>query len=62
MNEFKSWLQSKTIWMALVAIAPIVSKYIGFDVEATMNDLVTVVGCIGVIWFRITAKQVLKFK
>jgi hypothetical protein len=48
--------------MALVVIAPVIGKYIGFDLEATMNDIVTIVGTIGVIYFRITAKKALKLK
>jgi uncharacterized membrane protein len=62
MENVKSWLESKTIWMALVVMAPVVSNYIGFDFGATLNDLVTIAGSIGVIYFRITAKKALKVK
>jgi len=37
MNDFKSWLESKTIWAAIVMIAPVISRLIGFDVEATLQ-------------------------
>lgn len=60
MQDTKSWLQSKTIWMALVAIAPLLSSKVGFDLPATLNDVLEIVGIAGVIWFRITAKTALK--
>ena len=60
MNDFKSWLESKTIWMALVALAPLVSEKLGFDFGATLNDVLTIVGVLGVIWFRIKATKAIK--
>jgi hypothetical protein len=60
MNEFKNWFESKTLWMALVAIAPILSKYLGFDVGETLQDFITIVGIIGAMWFRISATKSLK--
>lgn len=60
MNDFKSWLQSKTVWAAIVIIAPVISRLVGFDVEATLQDLVTIAGTAAVIYFRITATTKLK--
>lgn len=60
MNNFKSWLESKTIWAAIVMIAPVISRLIGFDVEATLQDLLTIAGSVAVIYFRITATKALK--
>ena len=60
MNDFKSWLQSKTIWAAILIIAPVISRLVGFDVEATLQDLVTIAGTAAVIYFRITATKALK--
>lgn len=55
MTDFKSWLESRTIWAALVVLAPLASKILGFDVGATLNDLLTIVGLVGVVYFRIKA-------
>lgn len=57
MNEFKSWLQSRTIWMALVAAAPILTSLLGFDMGATLSDILTIVGTVGAIYFRIKATK-----
>jgi hypothetical protein len=58
--DIKSWLQSRTIWAALVALAPIATKLLGFDVDATLNDILTIAGIAGVIYFRINATTKLK--
>lgn len=58
--DVKSWLQSRTIWSALIALAPIATKLLGFDVSATLNDILTIVGIAGVIYFRIKATASLK--
>lgn len=55
MTDFKSWLQSRTIWMALVAAAPVLTGVVGFDLGATLNDVLSIVGLVGVIYFRIKA-------
>jgi hypothetical protein len=60
MMDIKSWLQSRTIWAALVALAPIATKLLGFDVDATLNDILTIAGIAGVIYFRINATTKLK--
>ena len=60
MMDIKSWLQSRTIWAALVALAPIATKLLGFDVDATLNDILTIAGLAGVIYFRINATTKLK--
>jgi hypothetical protein len=60
MMDVKSWLQSRTIWAALVALAPIATKLLGFDVDATLNDILTIAGIVGVIYFRIKATSTLK--
>jgi hypothetical protein len=57
MTDVKSWLQSRTIWAVLLTIAPFLSKVLGFDFGATMNDVLTLVGAAAAIYFRITATQ-----
>lgn len=60
MEQVKSWLESKTIWAAVVVIAPAISRMIGFDVEATIHDLITIAGAASVIYFRIKASKLIK--
>jgi hypothetical protein len=60
MMDIKSWLQSRTIWAALIILAPIATKFLGFDVSATLNDILTIAGIAGVIYFRIKATSTLK--
>lgn len=60
MTDFKSWLQSKTIWSALVALAPLLADKLGFDVNATLADILQVAGIAGAIYFRITATTKIK--
>lgn len=57
MTDVKSWLQSRTIWAILVTIAPFLSKMLGFDLGATMEDVLTIVGAGAAIYFRVTATQ-----
>ena len=57
MTDFKSWLQSKTLWSILVMLAPMISKFCGFDFGATLNDILTIAGASGAIYGRATAKQ-----
>lgn len=57
MNDVKSWLQSKTIWSILVSIAPFLSRILGFDVDATLADILTIAGAAGAIYFRVSATQ-----
>jgi len=60
MTDIKSWIQSKTIWSVLVTVAPFLSKLVGFDIDATLADVLTIAGAVGAIYFRITAKASLK--
>lgn len=60
MTDVKSWIQSKTIWMILVSLTPTISKLLGFDFGATMDDLLTVAGAAAAIYFRISASTKLK--
>ena len=62
MTDFKSWLQSKTLWSVLVMVAPLISKLAGFDVDATLTDILTVVGAAGAIYGRVTATKKLAGK
>ena len=57
MGDVKSWLQSKTIWMILVTISPFLSKLVGFDFGATLDDVLTIAGAVGAIYFRIKASD-----
>jgi len=57
MGDVKSWLQSKTIWMILVTISPFLSKLVGFDFGATLDDVLTIAGAIGAIYFRVKASD-----
>jgi len=60
MTDVKSWLQSKTIWSILVTLSPLLSKMFGFDLGATLDDVLTIAGAVGAIYFRITASEKLK--
>lgn len=60
MTDLKSWLQSRTIWSVLVSVAPFLSKLVGFDIDATLADVLTIVGAAGAIYFRVTASTKLK--
>ena len=60
MTDVKSWIQSKTIWSVLVTLAPIISRLAGFDVDATLADILTIAGAAGAIYFRVTASTKLK--
>jgi hypothetical protein len=60
MNDLKSWLESKTIWAVLVTLSPMLSRLAGFDVDATLADILTVVGAVGAIWFRVKATKAIK--
>lgn len=60
MTDVKSWIQSKTIWSVLVMLAPLISKTVGFDVDATLTDILTIAGAVGAIYFRVSASQKLK--
>lgn len=60
MTDVKSWIQSRTIWAILLVLAPILSKMVGYDIEATMADILTIAGAVGAIYFRFTAKAALK--
>ena len=62
MTDFKSWLQSRTIWMVLVTLTPFLSKLLGFDLGATMDDILTIVGAVGAIYFRISATEKVSVK
>ena len=62
MTDFKSWLSSRTIWMVLVTISPFLSKLLGFDLGATMDDILTIAGAVGAIYFRINATKQVKLK
>ena len=60
MTDVKSWLQSKTIWSVLVTLSPLLTKFLGFDMGDTLNDVLTIAGAVGAIYFRISATQKLK--
>jgi len=57
MKDVKSWLQSRTIWAVLVTLSPILTQVLGFDMDATLADILTVVGAGAAIYFRITATK-----
>lgn len=62
MTDVKSWLQSKTIWSVLVTLSPLLTKVLGFDLGATMDDILTIAGAVGAIYFRVTATSKLSVK
>lgn len=62
MTDVKSWLQSKTIWSVLVTLSPLLTKLLGFDLGATMDDILTIAGAVGAIYFRVTATSKLSVK
>lgn len=55
MTDVKSWIQSKTIWMILVSLTPTISKLLGFDFGATLDDVLAIAGAVGAIYFRVKA-------
>lgn len=57
MNDIKSWLQSRTIWAALVALSPVALQAFGFDLNAMLADVLTVAGALAAIYFRIKATK-----
>jgi hypothetical protein len=57
MKDVKSWLQSRTIWAVLVTLSPILTQVLGFNMDATLADILTVVGAGAAIYFRITATK-----
>jgi hypothetical protein len=60
MENVKSWLESKTIWAAVVVLAPAITRLVGFDVEATIQDIITIAGAASVIYFRVKASKLIK--
>jgi hypothetical protein len=62
MTDVKSWLQSKTIWSVLVTLSPLLTRLLGFDLGATLDDVLTIAGAVGAIYFRIAATEKLKVK
>lgn len=62
MTDFKTWLQSKTIWSVLVTLSPFLSRLLGFDLGATMDDILVIAGALGAIYFRVTATQKIEKK
>ena len=57
MTDVKSWLQSRTIWATLISISPILTQMLGFDINATLADILTIVGAGAAIYFRILATK-----
>lgn len=57
MNNWKSWLESRTVWSALLALAPIGAGLLGFDVNAVLSDILVIAGSLGAIVFRIKASK-----
>ena len=57
MTDVKSWLQSRTIWATLITIAPILTQMLGFDINATLTDILTIIGAVAAIYFRIKATK-----
>ena len=57
MKDVKSWLQSRTIWAVLVTLSPILTQVLGFNMDATLTDILTVVGAGAAIYFRIVATK-----
>jgi hypothetical protein len=55
MKDVKSWLQSRTIWATLVTLTPFLTQMLGFDMNATLADILTIVGAGAAIYFRIKA-------
>jgi hypothetical protein len=60
MEGVKSWIKSKTIWAILVGVAPVLTKILGFDVNATITDIMTIVTAVMAIYFRIKATDIIK--
>ena len=46
--------------MILVSLTPTISKLLGFDFGATMDDVLTIAGAVGAIYFRVKASAKLQ--
>ena len=65
MNDVKSFIESKTIWGAVIAVAPTVANLFGFSVtpadvaqvSSNVDAIVTGFGALMVVWGRVTATK-----
>lgn len=58
MYDYKSALQSKTVWGATIAVVATIAQIAGYDIGDTnglANDLMTVAGSLFAIYGRIVA-------
>ena len=60
MESVKPWIKSKTIWAILIGISPVLTKILGFDVDATLADITTIIAAATAIYFRIKATNLIK--
>lgn len=60
MNDFKSWLESKTIWGIIVMLIPVISALLGFDFNTIIAALMEIGGGIFAIYSRFTATKKLQ--
>jgi len=65
MNEWKSWVASRTVWSAILALVGIVIGLFGYtfstqdqaDLLNILSPIVTVIGTFGTIYYRVTATK-----
>ena len=65
MYNVKSFLRSKTIWGAMIAVAPPVANLLGYSVtgadvaqvSGSIDSIVTAVGCLWAVFGRVTATK-----
>lgn len=60
MKDVKSWIKSKTIWGVIIALSPLFSDKLGFDIGATATDILELIGSAFAIYGRVTAKTEIK--
>ena len=65
-GKVKSFLASKTIWGIIIALSPVLSGWLGFDVDESIGDiyepLIQVIGAVIATYGRIKASSGLKLK
>lgn len=67
MEGYKGLLASKTVWMGVIALLGVVVNLFGYTLTAAdqaaiaeaVGNLMSTVGSIGAIWFRVKATKVI---
>jgi len=57
MTDVKSWIESKTIWGIIIALSPVFSNMVGFNISEIAESIVALAGSALAIYGRITASK-----